>query len=74
MQREIFKRLGDIVYSIWGGGDPAVALEELTRDFVDQTAFMQYFTSTWVPKIGYVDTILSCLHVISKFLSREVEN
>ncbi|KAB2053859.1 hypothetical protein ES319_A12G215300v1 [Gossypium barbadense] len=51
VQREIFKRLGEIVYSIWGGLDTSVALEELILDFVDQSAFMEYFKSTWVPKI-----------------------
>lgn len=52
VQREIFKHLGKIVYSIWDGVDTSAALEELTHDFVDQTAFMQYFKATWVPKIG----------------------
>ncbi|MBA0835002.1 hypothetical protein Goarm_007315 [Gossypium armourianum] len=51
VQREIFKRLGEIVYSLWGGLDTSVALEELILDFVDQSAFMEYFKSTWVPKI-----------------------
>ncbi|KAD5803097.1 hypothetical protein E3N88_14457 [Mikania micrantha] len=52
VQREIFKRLGEIVYSIWSGVNPIVVLEKFTYDFVDQTDFMQYFTATWVPKIG----------------------
>lgn len=52
VQREIFKRLGKLVYSIWGRGDTSVVCEELIRDFVDQTAFMEYFKSCWVPKIG----------------------
>lgn len=52
VQRQIFKQLGEIVYSIWSGVDTAVALEELTQDFVDQTAFMEYFKASWVPKIG----------------------
>ena len=52
VQREIFKRLGEIVYSIWGGVDTLSALEELTHDLVDQTAFIQYFKASWVPKIG----------------------
>lgn len=52
VQREIFKRLGQIVYGIWGGMDLAVALEELLLDFVDQTSFMQYFRDSWLPKIG----------------------
>lgn len=52
VQREMFKRLGKIVYGIWGGLDTWAALEELTHDFVDQTAFIQYFKASWVPKIG----------------------
>lgn len=52
VQREIFKRLGELVYGIWGGVNTPVALEELTLDFVDQTAFLEYFKSSWVPKIG----------------------
>lgn len=48
----MFKRLGQIVYSIWGGLDFAVAIEELSVDFVDQTSFMLYFKDSWVPKIG----------------------
>lgn len=52
VQREIFKRLGEIVYSIWGGVNPFHVLEKFCQDFVDHTDFMQYFTATWVPKIG----------------------
>ncbi|XP_031100472.1 uncharacterized protein LOC116004525 [Ipomoea triloba] len=73
VQREIFKRLGDIVYSIWGGGDPVVALEELTRDFVDQTAFMQYFTSTWVPKIEMWLTTMKTFPLASQESSGAIE-
>lgn len=51
VQREIFKRLGELVYGIWSGVDTCAALEELTHDFVDQTAFMQYFKASWMPKI-----------------------
>ncbi|KAH6791394.1 SWIM zinc finger family protein [Perilla frutescens var. frutescens] len=51
VQREIFKRLGQIVYGIWGGMDIAVSLEEFLLDFVDQTSFMQYFKDSWLPKI-----------------------
>ncbi|KAL4279485.1 hypothetical protein GQ457_03G022170 [Hibiscus cannabinus] len=53
VQREIFKRLGEIVYGIRGGVNTSVALEELIQDFADQTAFMNYFKSSWVPKIGW---------------------
>ncbi|KAK8691073.1 hypothetical protein V6N13_074594 [Hibiscus sabdariffa] len=51
VQREIFKRLGEIVYGIRGGVNTSVSLEELIQDFADQTAFMNYFKSSWVPKI-----------------------
>ncbi|XP_052197668.1 uncharacterized protein LOC127804739 [Diospyros lotus] len=51
VQREIFKRLGQIVYGIWHGVDSLVALDELTQDFIDQTNFVQYFKASWVPKI-----------------------
>ncbi|KAI0502515.1 hypothetical protein KFK09_017468 [Dendrobium nobile] len=51
VQREMFKCLGKIIYSIWNGTDYMIALEELLKDFVDQTAFMKYFKSCWVPKI-----------------------
>lgn len=52
VQREIFKRLGTIVYSIWGGINTASALEQFMLDYVDQTAFMEYFKSSWLPKLG----------------------
>ena len=52
VQQEFFKRLGELVYSIWGGINTSVALGELILDFVEQTAFMGYFKSSWVPKIG----------------------
>ncbi|KAH1088978.1 hypothetical protein J1N35_016235 [Gossypium stocksii] len=51
VQREIFKRLGKIVYSTWGSVNTSVALEECIQDFVDQTAFVDYFRSSWMPKI-----------------------
>jgi hypothetical protein len=54
VQREIFKQLGKIVYSIWDGVDTLVALEELAQDFVDQTTFMEYFKASWLPKIGSI--------------------
>lgn len=52
IQREIFKRLGNILYSIWDGADPFVNLEVLIQDFVDQTAFIEYFKASWMPKLG----------------------
>ena len=52
IQREIFKRLGRIVYNIWGGINASLALEQFLLDFVDQTAFMEYFKVMWLPKLG----------------------
>lgn len=71
VQREMFKRLGQIVYGIWGGLDLAVSLEEFLLDFVDQTSFMQYFKDSWLPKIGqmilfcntFVFMCLCCCHL-----------
>ncbi|RHN55204.1 putative Zinc finger, SWIM-type [Medicago truncatula] len=51
IEREMFKRLGTIVYNIWGGTSTSVALEQFMLDFVDQTDFMEYFRVSWVPKI-----------------------
>ncbi|XP_020265056.1 uncharacterized protein LOC109840725 isoform X2 [Asparagus officinalis] len=51
VQREVFKRLGKVVHNIWSRIDPMAYLEEFFQDFVDQTAFMQYFKGCWVPKL-----------------------
>ncbi|RZB98322.1 hypothetical protein D0Y65_021336 [Glycine soja] len=51
IQWEIFKRLGTIVYSIWGAINASLALEQFMLDFVDQTAFMEYFKVAWLPNL-----------------------
>ncbi|MBA0795094.1 hypothetical protein Gohar_019366 [Gossypium harknessii] len=51
VQREIFKRLGKIVYGTWSSVNTSVALEECIQAFVDQTAFVDYFRSSWMAKI-----------------------
>ena len=57
VQCEIFRRLGEVMYSIWSEEtDPLAILQELFQDFVDQTVFVLYFKSFWVPKIGTVFT------------------
>ncbi|XP_071742665.1 uncharacterized protein [Rutidosis leptorrhynchoides] len=73
VQREIFKRLGDIVYSIWGGVDPFLVLQKFSQDFVDQTDFMQYFTASWVPKIEMWLTIMKTLPLASQEASGAIE-
>ncbi|CAB4318209.1 unnamed protein product [Prunus armeniaca] len=73
VQREIFKRLGNIVYGIWGGNGTLGALEELTQDFVDQTAFMEYFKSSWVPKIEMWLSTMRSLPLASQEASGAIE-
>ncbi|VAI17345.1 unnamed protein product [Triticum turgidum subsp. durum] len=51
VQREIFTKLGKFMYSIWSEKNPMDILEQLFQDFVDQTTFIQYFKSFWVPKL-----------------------
>ncbi|KAK9021079.1 hypothetical protein V6N11_011084 [Hibiscus sabdariffa] len=71
--RELFKCLGEIVYSIWGGGNTSVALQELILDFVDQSAFMEYFKSTWVPKIEMWVSTMRTLPLASQEASGAIE-
>nr|CAD1823723.1 unnamed protein product [Ananas comosus var. bracteatus] len=60
IQREIFQRLGKIIYSFWSEVDAMGGVEELIQDFVDQTTFMQYFKAFWVPKIEmWLETLKS---------------
>ncbi|KAB1210564.1 hypothetical protein CJ030_MR6G010860 [Morella rubra] len=73
VQRQIFKQLGEIVYSIWSGVDTVVALEELTQDFVDQTAFMEYFKASWVPKIEMWLSTIGSLPLASEEASGAIE-
>lgn len=73
VQREIFKRLGELVYGIWGGVNTPVALEELTLDFVDQTAFLEYFKSSWVPKIEMWLSTMKTLPLASQETSGAIE-
>ncbi|KAK1318775.1 hypothetical protein QJS10_CPB04g01789 [Acorus calamus] len=73
VQREIFKRLGKIMYSIWDGSDSVVSLEEFIQDFVDQTAFMQYFKESWVPKIDMWLATMKNLPLASQEASGAIE-
>ncbi|GAB4833589.1 hypothetical protein Ancab_031832 [Ancistrocladus abbreviatus] len=73
IQREIFKRLGKLVYSIWGGLDSAAVIEELMQDFIDQTAFMQYFKDCWLPKIEMWLSVMKSLPLASQEASGAIE-
>lgn len=73
VQREMFKRLGQIVYGIWGGLDLAVSLEEFLLDFVDQTSFMQYFKDSWLPKIEMWLKLMKTLPLASQEASGAIE-
>ncbi|OWM76375.1 hypothetical protein CDL15_Pgr028245 [Punica granatum] len=73
VRREIFKRLGQLVYSIWDGVDSSVAVEELLQDFVDQTAFVEYFKASWVPKIEMWLSAMKSLPLASQEASGAIE-
>ncbi|XWS49306.1 hypothetical protein CRYUN_Cryun13aG0152600 [Craigia yunnanensis] len=73
VQREIFKRLGELVYGIWGGVNTSVALDELILDFVDQTAFIEYFNSSWIPKIEMWLSTMKTLALASQETSGAIE-
>ncbi|XP_050233779.1 uncharacterized protein LOC126682223 [Mercurialis annua] len=73
VRREIFKRLGKIVYGIWDGDDTLAALEELTNDFVDQTTFIEYFKASWVPKIEMWLSAMKSLPLASQEASVAIE-
>ncbi|XP_028798002.1 uncharacterized protein LOC114753488 [Neltuma alba] len=73
VQREIFKRLGTIAYSIWHGVDVSVALEQFLLDFVDQKAFMEYFKASWVPKLEMWLSTMRNLPLASKEASGAIE-
>ncbi|CAI0422624.1 unnamed protein product [Linum tenue] len=73
VQREIFKRLGRIVYSIWSGVNALTALEELIHDFADQSLFIQYFEASWVPKIEMWLSMMGTLPIASQEASGAIE-
>lgn len=73
IQREIFKRLGNILHSIWDGADPFVDLEVLIQDFVDQTAFIEYFKASWVPKLEMWLSTMRALPLASQEASGAIE-
>ncbi|XP_073150535.1 uncharacterized protein [Henckelia pumila] len=73
VQREIFKRLGQIVYSIWGGMDLTAALEDFCLDFVDQVSFVQYFKASWIPKIEMWLSSMKTLPIASQEASGAIE-
>ncbi|KAG8049461.1 hypothetical protein GUJ93_ZPchr0009g1575 [Zizania palustris] len=73
VQQEIFMQLGKLVYSVWSEKNPMAGLEKMFQDFIDQTTFIQYFKSFWVPKLEmWIDTIRS-LPLSSQELSGAIE-
>ncbi|XP_057515896.1 uncharacterized protein LOC130797335 [Amaranthus tricolor] len=65
VQREIFKRLGDVISNVWNRLDSAAAIEKFMQDFIAQTAFMQYFKVFWLPKIEMWLSILRSVPLAS---------
>ncbi|KAB1669236.1 hypothetical protein ES319_1Z063200v1 [Gossypium barbadense] len=73
VQWEIFKRLGKIVYGTWSSVNTSVALEECIQDFVDQTAFVDYFRSSWMAKIEMWLLTLKSFPLASQAASGAIE-
>ncbi|XP_074269347.1 uncharacterized protein LOC141592534 isoform X1 [Silene latifolia] len=73
VRREMFKRLGDIISSIWNGVDSVAAIETFMQDFSDQTSFMQYFKDYWFPKIEMWLSIMRSIPVASQEASGAIE-
>ncbi|MBA0644802.1 hypothetical protein Goklo_028918 [Gossypium klotzschianum] len=73
VQREIFKRLGKIVYGTWSSVNTSVALEECIQDFVDQTALVDYFRSSWMAKIEMWLLTLKSFPLASQAASGAIE-
>ncbi|XP_011081859.1 uncharacterized protein LOC105164788 isoform X1 [Sesamum indicum] len=51
VQREMFKHLGRIVYCTRSGSSTSDAVDEFMQIYIDQSAFIEYFRSKWLPKI-----------------------
>ncbi|KAI4378810.1 hypothetical protein MLD38_016239 [Melastoma candidum] len=73
IRREIFKRLGELVYSIWGAAETSNELGKFLEDFVDQTVFIEYFKATWVPKLEMWLSTMRCLPLASQEASSAIE-
>ncbi|XP_021772954.1 uncharacterized protein LOC110736925 [Chenopodium quinoa] len=73
VRREIFKRLGDIVSSIWKGLDSAVAIEKFIQDFTNQNAFMLYFKDFWLPKLEMWLSIMQSVPLASQEAAGAIE-
>lgn len=50
----MFKHLGRILYCTGNVSSTAVAVEEFLQIYVDQSEFVEYFRSKWLPKLGTV--------------------
>ncbi|KAJ0984171.1 hypothetical protein J5N97_002527 [Dioscorea zingiberensis] len=73
VQREIFKRLGGIIYTLWSRKDSKKALEEFIQDFIDQISFIQYFKSFWMPKLEMWLSTMRSLPLASQESSGAIE-
>ncbi|KAH9324532.1 hypothetical protein KI387_004710, partial [Taxus chinensis] len=73
VRREMFKRLGHIMYSTWTGVDSVDAISEFVQDFIDQSAFLKYFKSRWVPKIEMWLAAMRILPLASQETSGAIE-
>ncbi|KAL8153721.1 hypothetical protein V2J09_011481, partial [Rumex salicifolius] len=49
--REIFQRLGNLVYNIWTEEDFSTVLQDFMQGLVNQSTFMQYFKDNWLSNL-----------------------
>ncbi|KAG6409625.1 hypothetical protein SASPL_127666 [Salvia splendens] len=61
VQREMFKHLGRILYCTGNVSSTAVAVEEFLQIYVDQSEFVEYFRSKWLPKL---DLWFNCVRTL----------
>ncbi|GLJ05616.1 hypothetical protein SUGI_0021320 [Cryptomeria japonica] len=73
MQREMLKRLGHVMYNTWSGSNVINAMEDFMEDFVDHSAFMEYFKARWMQRIEMWVTAMRILPVASQETCAAIE-
>ncbi|GLJ43699.1 hypothetical protein SUGI_0909890 [Cryptomeria japonica] len=73
VQREMFKRLGSILYTTRNGPTAMDAVEEFMQVFVDQNAFLEYFKIQWLPKIEIWVTAMRTLPLANQEMHGAIE-
>ncbi|RZC50310.1 hypothetical protein C5167_018732 [Papaver somniferum] len=66
MRCEMFKRLGQAVYSVCQGNGDLNLFKDFMEDFVDCPDFLEYFKANWLPRIGLWISALKNLPLASQ--------